>query len=335
MGYIQYIKKEPALRIKYLFLAGAWVLNACSPGYDETFPKQEEALREIQPTCNIYTSELQADTRSEGVKDPAAAITARLFRADYSGSAWPAASGSLVNKSVAISTAGAVTFAEADKQYYLPDKRDTKLLGIYPYTYTSMTANVVTYPVDGSTDIMATPWTTAANKTSATQPALTFKHMLSQLIITIKGEDATAISLWGTVTKVTVDGVNNSCTVTLPASGTTTDPTVAANGSTTASFQVLTKAAAAPVTYTITTTATIYGYCMIVPFTISATSPLNLTVYTQNSGTAGQSVSLTTPTAMASGKAYTIQLNMTKKAITPTATIADWGGSVSTIEGAP
>lgn len=319
------------------------IFTSCgSEGDAFTEPTGSELIR---PTCDIYIPGIEVDemgaggnpiTRGEGVKGNSSAVNVRIFRADESeASVWPSNCSGLVSSTAGFTSSaggGTVTFTAGGEMYYQPNGKNTKLLGMYPNTTVTVnTSNQATYALDGCTDLMATAWSATANRksTTAQQPALTFNHLLSQLIISVVAENTAAVTQWGNISAsgITVDGMKNSCVVTLPIPTAATAPTITSSSGS-VSFTVNDVDGKAIAAKAITTTETVYGYCLMAPETYNSATPLKLTIKTAQAAS-GVSVSLpptgvSTTYTFEAGKAYTIRLKMTAQGIEPTASIAAW-----------
>jgi NaMN:DMB phosphoribosyltransferase len=175
---------------------------------------------------------------------------------------------------------------------------------------------------------MATSFVTG-NKSSA-QPALTFSHLLTQILVKVYAQDATTIGLWGNVTGIAVAGRQPTCTLTLPAPGATGVVTSAFSGSVTDLPLTKSDGTAAPsltVTATTQTAAQTFGYCMFAP----VNSALTLKVTTAKGGTKEVAVPSNN---FEKGKAYTIAVLLKSSSLAATANIGTWvdgtsGGPIS------
>lgn len=307
------------MNIKILWgCAFALICFACSSDMgdaEEVFPPLDGDAQ-IVPTSNLtYVGDSgePENTRAGGVIDPNAAISVSLFRADV---VYPTSWSGFSALPASINTSGTVTFDTP--QYYLTNGNSSKLVGVYPAVGNggtwSATNGTVTFTIDGYTDIMGTSIVEASKST--TQPALTFNHLLSQIEFTILGEDATAISLWGTVNSISVSGRPNSCVVQLPMPDKTGAATATFDGSATLTARSKSGGAISPTT--ITTAEETFGYCLLAP---TSSVQLSLSVVTSVGGT----TTVTLPAKVyEAGKAYKVQLKFAKTAIVPTATISDW-----------
>lgn len=111
------------------------------------------------------------------------------------------------------------TVATPVPAYYLTDGGSSKLIGWYPATGTfSQSAHTVTFPaaiLDGSTDLMVTDLY-EGNKASGIT-AVAFNHLLTQISVRVYTESDATAAVWGTLSAITIAGMKQSCTVTLPA----------------------------------------------------------------------------------------------------------------------
>lgn len=89
--------------------------------------------------------------------------------------------------------------------FFPADGSKVYLCGFHPLTgWTELVANGPSYyfPLDGKSDLMAAAEqeTDKAEALAGTYPTLTFKHLLTQLVIKVKAEDTNAITSWGKIT---------------------------------------------------------------------------------------------------------------------------------------
>ena len=131
--------------------------------------------------------------------------------------------GEFVNAIISKEAGGAITFKESadaganDKKLYYPTGENEKahLIGYYLGTSISTnTNNILSFTIDGTQDIMATDGA-SGSKTEAFK-SFTFKHLLTQIDIVLKG-DAAAQAAFGKIKKVAIKSIPTSLKLTLAA----------------------------------------------------------------------------------------------------------------------
>lgn len=196
-----------------------------------------------------------------------------------------------------------ITFAMT--QNYLSDAtyNSSKFVGWYPRA--DFASGVVTFAIDGSTDIMLTNEVTGSSsaKFNTEERAFTFAHQLTQLQLKVYAESSKAVEEWGTITSVKVKNQNSVYTVTLPDQ-------VAFAGDL-ADLSV--KDANLPVTLPSGVAASAaLGYVMIPP--VASNGMLTLEIITSNGGT--KEVTLTAPAeGMLASNAYVYTLRFAQTSI--------------------
>lgn len=196
-----------------------------------------------------------------------------------------------------------ITFAMT--QNYLSDAtyNSSKFVGWYPRA--DFANGVVTFAIDGSTDIMLTNEVTGSSsaKFNTEERAFTFAHQLTQLQLKVYAESSKAVEEWGTITSVKVKNQNSVYTVTLPDQ-------VAFAGDL-ADLSV--KDANLPVTLPSGVAASAaLGYVMIPP--VASNGMLTLEIITSNGGT--KEVTLTAPAeGMLASNAYVYTLRFAQTSI--------------------
>lgn len=238
------------------------------------------------------------------------------YPADYAGVA--AASPATIDN------AGKVAFTPT--LYYLTNKEvdETKLVGWYPAgTYS---AGVVTFAIDGKTDVMLSNEKAGSLTSKFGTADFTFNHLLAQIVVKVYAADdasAGAAGKWGKITKIEVTDQPNECKVTLPATVTTTGNP--ANRSLTlknadadmAEVTLVKKASAAE--------AVECGYALIAPTTGKT---INLKVTTDTGIEQTVAATLVTTAGYAKSLKYTIVLKFSVAGIEPAdTTIGPWTDS--------
>ncbi|KAA6348597.1 hypothetical protein EZS27_003926 [termite gut metagenome] len=104
-------------------------------------------------------------------------------------------------------------------QYYSSDNDDkVRLVGWYPNVTTPETFpgdGIVTFDIDGETDIMVTEMVSGSKSESERISNITFNHVLSQVIVKVYAEED-AQDEWGEITSVAIKEKKQKCTLTLP-----------------------------------------------------------------------------------------------------------------------
>lgn len=246
-----------------------------------------------------------------------------------------------------------VGFDGENKAYYPADGSTLYLCGLYPadVSWTGITTEA-NYVFDGKTDLMAAAQQSSskADVQGGTHPTLTFKHLLTKLVVEIVAENQAAIDTWGDVTEITLSaaaGANvfNKATVTL-SDGTAPTATAfsqqAVNG---LPFYTITDGAYGDTaftaqTYTLTTPDPVAAaYSLVTPITATGTNDYKIKVTTKK----GAEAALTNEVAIGlkkkdadaafegdtQGKAFTITLTFKATDIDAAAKVTAWedGGS--------
>lgn len=365
-------------KLYFTLACGLLLAAGCSDSERAPFVANDVDV-EIVPSSGLNV----VSTRGDGVVDPelqtpATAVTAIRIDQSITTGAYPTdytdtdlVSG-LLNGTLSGNTTGAdyddtnpaAKIVFANKEYFLPGEKKTKIVAVYPQvdgttiTWDASTGKI-TYPIDGSTDIMSTglsegyKYQDSADgyKTKCNQPALTFGHLLTQIYVRAYAVDADARDAWGAINSVTLTGSRPTvCSVILPATISTaaTDATSVEYTDTDDVEWILTeKDGTSPSVMVadgdVPTQAEIdddskehvsFGYCMFAPVATAATLPLTI----ESQVTSGSAV--TTPIvipemAYEAGKVYTITLKLTATEIIPqTVTIREWveGDAIDEVE---
>lgn len=201
-------------------------------------------------------------------------------------------------------------------QYYLANGRTSKITGWYPAgTYASGASAKVSWTLTGQEDVMVA--TAQAGSKSSAMPALAFRHKLAQVQVYAYATDATAKTLWGNITSVTLTGQNNACSYALSADAA---GTVAFTTGGNATFTVSGSSTAPGVG---ASSAVLLGTVMMEP----KTAALSLDVTT---AVGGQKTVPVASREYLAGNAYKITLKLDKSVISPSATIGGWTNASST-----
>jgi len=302
----------------------------------------DDSLVEIHLSGGIG-SEASVSTRGTGMINGTATWTAKLpvsfARADKatdysSGYLGTPLSGNL-NEAPTSGIAHAITFNPS--AYYQADGKSSKLIGWYPSTGTFTQNNHIvafsTDILDGSTDLMVTDLYEGSK--SSTISSVTFNHLLTQISVRVYTESSTTATVWGNLTSITIIGMKQSCTVTLPAAS------AAVTGGTEKVTAVFSGIEALPLVKqdpsdnsTISSSielgvgsdnAVLAGYAMFAP-QISGTSSENdiqLAVVTSVGGEHTATVSAPTG-GFKAGYSYVVTLKFGATGITPSVSITDW-----------
>lgn len=205
---------------------------------------------------------------------------------------------------------------------YYPAAEDSYayLIGYHPNT-TVPSNGIVVYTIDGNTDIMYAK-NVYGNKKTTNKLTPAFNHLLSQLVIKVKGEDNAASEAWGTISSISVKGVQKKQNLKLSDGSLTPDDT----DNTATSLEIKAQGGTYP---TLSTTIEDAGYCMIP--TQKTAAKILLTVTTDKTS---KDVEVSIPAetggnnrpadTTAAGEAYTITLTFKASEITAQATVANW-----------
>jgi hypothetical protein len=190
---------------------------------------------------------------------------------------------------------------------YPGDGRKTKLIGLYPNSGTveldDNGKTTVTYSgFKGEDDIMCSGFLEGSKGTPIpTENRMTFSHILTQVKVYVKGEDASTFEEWGNVTDITISGKAGNVVVTMPnPKDETAVPTLRLADGSEAALTVP-NSTDGGVSFN-HETPTSYGVVMFLPVT---NEPLEFEVTTQWGGTTELS---TTRETYAAATAYTITI---------------------------
>lgn len=325
-------------------IAFAAVLAGCARDENPGAPAGD-AIRATARALSVETRAAVTGTSANGLK---ALVLASKTSGDY---ASPYGKGSMTFGSAA------VAYAETDftgvSRRFPPDGSILYICALLPFA----TAEAAEWTTDAATasltftgkdDVMAAGEDKIAKEDDpdndvAKVAAFEFHHLLTKLDFKVKAEDKEASEAWGNVTAITVSKVLNAGTFRNTVTVTYTDGsagTASAFGGT----------AAGPwKTYTVADAefkdqslalpyapqeAAVASTTLLAPFTAAnpvsptaATADLVVDVTTKTA--TGAPVVTSVPVAIEAGdtqgKAYTVILNFKAKAISGTATIAEWG----------
>lgn len=303
--------------------------------------KSEEAAPVNDGVIRIFTGVENDGTKA--IVNAASGMTEAAFvRKDAAVSPSADFSGGTVYKGSVAASTGQVAFSGSAPSYDQVDDHNAWFVAYYPAN--ELISNVVTWPIDGHTDIMVTDLIWDAGKysaplTGASGAKLNFNHQLSQVEVVCKAESGAALSVvkaaWGQIAKIEFLAAPTTMTYTL-----TSAPTVATSGS--AAFEMLKSYddadnAFAAIDIPANTNAAVNAVAMLAPVAPTADESFKLKVYT--TGPAGGStievevpvvlsgaVSDTKP-AMVKGQTHKVTLTFNADAsniAVSTSTIDDW-----------
>lgn len=210
----------------YTLLAVAIMLAGCSQ-------------TETPNTDNHTATEIKLGAKVGGIT-----ATARAPQLDYTDFTTKVMLSNVAGKytnSTTLFYAGTVKFTDAATeanfevpQYFPADGSDVYLCGLYPcdvlpgglWTISGEELTSASYVFDGKTDVM-----TAGEKMSnkelgkkRTYPTLEFNHLLTNIVVAVKAEDAAAVEKWGKLTSISlVNNLKNTVTVELKSGIATVD----------------------------------------------------------------------------------------------------------------
>lgn len=327
-------------------LAAATLLASCAKdaGTDPApVPGVPDAIRATAKSLTIETSTMpgsKAAYTAENADGLKAAVYGSLTDGNYASTY---VSGTMTFKA-GTGAGDAVAFdAGATGSTSLPaDKSSVFLTALYPadgVTWSALGATA-TVTFTGKEDIMASLQSEVAKDGGSGGKAafgtFAFKHLLTRIDVTIKGEDASAVAAWGEVQSVKLTKVKGSATFSNQAAVTLADGTAATSSAFSGSasgWSFYTDADATPASKTLTTSQVAYATTMMAPFTAANSDDLTLEIVTKTaSGSAVTStVNVKVPTdggTDTQGKAYSINLVFKKADISGIATVQGWGTPV-------
>ena len=153
-----------------------------------------------------------ASPASKAVADPAQSLTLYFVRADQdaSGTYGDYAAWAIPATRAAGTGAQALTFTTP--QYYLANRKASKLTGWYPQPG-RYNDGVAAWALDGSQDVMTAP-AQSGSLTSA-KMSFAFSHRLTQLQFYPYAEDDKARAAWGYITEISVSAQPTGCSYDL------------------------------------------------------------------------------------------------------------------------
>lgn len=112
------------------------------------------------------------------------------------------------------------------------------LIGLHPAAGWSFSANVGAYEFTGKEDVMMakeedTSYNAQYDQTSPAFPELSFKHLLTNLIVTVRLKDDTYKNIWGNLNSIVLNSPQDKVTVDLSG---TAQPQFGSTGATTQCF---------------------------------------------------------------------------------------------------
>lgn len=325
-------------------MALAAMLAGCARDENPGAPAGEPICAQAR-TLSIETRAAIPGTSANGLK---ALVLTSKTSGDYSS---PYGKGSMTfgNAAVAYAEEG---FSGVSRRFP-PDGSTLYICALFPYSNAdaaewTTAAATASLTFTGKDDVMAAGEDKIAKEEDTDNDitkvaAFAFKHLLTKLDFKVKAEDKEASEAWGNVTAITVSKVLNAGTFKNTVAVTYTD----GSATTTSAFS---GTAAGPwKTYTVSDAefkdqslalpyapaeAVVASTTLLAPFRAAnppaptvATADLVVDVTTKTA--TGTPVVTSVPVALEAGdtqgKAYTIILNFKAKAISGTATLAEWG----------
>lgn len=304
-----------------------------------------ETIRATAQALSVETRATVSGTSASGLK---ALVLASKASGDY---ASPYAKGSMTFGSAAVAYAEE-GFTGVSRRFP-PDGSKLYICALLPFANADAAewtteAATASLTFTGKDDVMAAAEDKIAKEDDPDNDvtkvaAFEFKHLLTKLDFKVKAEDKEASDAWGNVTAITVSKVQNTETFRNTVAVTYTDGSAvtasAFSGTAAGPWKTYTAADAefkdqslalpyAPAEAAVASTT------LLAPFTAAnpasptaATADLVVDVTTKTA--TGTPVVTSVPVALEAGdtqgKAYTVILNFKAKAISGTATIAEWG----------
>lgn len=328
-------------------LLNGGVSFAVSPDTKAALPSTRAVINKAHGAVALAFARVDADAAGSGTSAAYPAwSTAKYLNATLAS-----------NTGDAIPAERDITFATS--QYYLSNGYYTKLVGWAPSVATDSEGNTfagtastfssgtVVCPIDGETDIMLSQELEgnkeAANRFSAADPFV-FKHLLTQIKVSVYAADEAGKTQWGQVTDIKVQGeANKECRIVLP--GTAAGVTYALqSGKTAGNLSIIFKKPADDTP--VSTPLTLYysgeigapavykqecGYAMFAPIAaVDGKATVTMLVSTTG-GPDGHAVTdcavpVTVPSAdgFKAGTAYGITLKFSAQKIELSGTITEW-----------
>lgn len=204
-------------------------MTACtseSDPVDEINPK--DAKVEIKLNAGVVNVETKADINYDDDNTATFGdnVKVQLLRWDSESNTYSTPTWSEVTSGEA-TISGTDIELNQDQKYYDKKGKYAFFIGFYPITPANMTYSndgTVKYKdIDGSIDILCAKAISAGNNATVTNTDIKFKHMLSQIKLTLKG-DAVAQSSFGNIESVTLKAIPQNLDIALG-----NDPTIAIN----------------------------------------------------------------------------------------------------------
>lgn len=209
----------------YTLLAAATMLAGCSQ--TETLDTDNAALREIRLGATV--EKITATPRSPQVDFTN--FTTKVMLSNATGNY----ATSTLNYAGTVAFTNEVTEARFEVPQYFPaDGSDVYLCGLFPsdvipghsWTIDCNESTSASYVFNGKEDVMAAAEVSSNKETGqgGTYPTLTFCHLLTNLVVVVKAEDAAAAEKWGKLQSISlVDNLKNTVTVDLKSGAATVD----------------------------------------------------------------------------------------------------------------
>ncbi len=202
-------------------------VTAAMPGQNDATAQTAASQAAANGTANPA-----ANSPTRAVADPTQALTLYFVRNDQNTSGAYTGYGTTAITAARAAGTGAQALTFSPAQYYPALGRKVKLTGWYPAAK-SFTGGVVTWDLDGATDILTAP--AKEGSLTAARMSFVFGHALAQVRFMPYAENADAQAAWGAISSITVTAQPATCTYT-PASDDGTG--AVAYGALTASYTV-------------------------------------------------------------------------------------------------
>lgn len=330
----------------FSLLAVAFMASCTQSEVVELVPNEKV---EIKLTSSAIAAETTTRAPYEGTISETNKLVARVLASATSKNYTK--DGLYANDVMEFTANGTTPVGFATAKYYPANNSPLYLCGLYPAAgWTDPANDEGKFTFNGSQDVMA-----AAEKNSTkndakagTHPALTFKHLLTQLVIKAVAEDGAAIASWGALTDLTLTKVGNNdpnSAVTVTLSDGTADESSAFATALTGGMSFWVKGATVETAFTaqskaLTTAGEEVAYAMVAPLkNATGTADYTLAVKTASSGATPITVPVNLKkksdssafTESTQGRKFVITLTFKATEIKATATVEDWkeegGGS--------
>ncbi len=308
---------------------------------------------EIKLTSSAIAAETVTRAPYEGTIGSGNTLTAKVLASATSQSY--TANALYANDVMEFTDNGTTAVGFATPKYYPADNSALYICGLYPSTGWADPANdECKFTFNGSQDVMVASEQSSTKDASkgGSYPALTFKHLLTQLVVKAVAENQAAIGAWGNLTDITLTKVGSNdptSAVTVTLSAGTADESSAFATPLTGGMSFWVKGASpeavfASQTKALTTGGEEVAYSLVAPLkNATGTADYTLAVKTANSGTTPVAVPVNLKqkgsnnayTASTQGQKFIITLTFKATEIKATATVEDWkeeGGSSEDIQ---